>query len=122
VNDDTNGFFFFDPPYRDSFADYGNGFGDDNLIKLIDFCDRQEKVFLANRADDDWFDGKCKSLNTHYFDITYTAGRRKKTEDGYSAKKATEILLYKTGDFKHKDIMPLAELAQAPTQEALDAL
>ena len=25
VNDDDNGFFFFDPPYRDSFADYGNG-------------------------------------------------------------------------------------------------
>ena len=24
VNDDTNGFFFFDPPYRDSFDDYGN--------------------------------------------------------------------------------------------------
>ena len=117
VNDDSNGFFFFDPPYRDSFADYGNGFGDDNLIKLIDFCDRQEKVFLANRADDDWFDGKCKSLNTHYFDITYTAGRRKKIEGGYSAKKATEILLYKTDAVEHKDIVTVEELAQAPTQE-----
>jgi DNA adenine methylase len=96
VVDDPNAFFFFDPPYRDSFADYGNGFGDDALIDLIDFCDRQNKVFLANRADDEWFDGKCKSLNTHYFDITYTAGRRKKTEDGFQAKKAREILLYKT--------------------------
>ena len=96
VNDDPDGFFFFDPPYRDSFADYGNGFGDDDLLKLIDFCDRQNRVFLANRADDEWFDGKCKSLNTHYFDITYTAGRRKKNEDGtFEAKKATEILLYK---------------------------
>jgi DNA adenine methylase len=96
VNDDPNGFFFFDPPYRDSFADYGNGFGDDALLKLIDFCDRQNKVFLANRADDDWFDGKCKSLSTHYFDITYTAGRRKKNADGtFEAKKAREILLYK---------------------------
>jgi DNA adenine methylase len=45
VNDDPNGFFFFDPPYRDSFADYGNGFGDDDLLKLIDFCDRQKKYF-----------------------------------------------------------------------------
>jgi len=95
VNDDPNGFFFFDPPYRNSFADYGNGFGDDSLLKLIDFCDRQSKVFLSNRADDNWFDDKCKSLSTHYFDITYTAGRRKKTEDGYEAKKAREILLYK---------------------------
>jgi DNA adenine methylase len=96
VNDDPDAFFFFDPPYRDSFADYGNGFGDDSLLKLIDFCDRQSKVFLANRADDNWFDDKCKSLNAHYFNITYTAGRRKKTEDGYEAKKAREILLYKT--------------------------
>jgi DNA adenine methylase len=53
-------------------------------------------VFLANRADDDWFNDKTKSLNNHYFNITYTAGRRKKTEDGYAAKSAREILLYKT--------------------------
>ena len=96
VVDDPNGFFFFDPPYRDSFADYGNGFGDDDLMKLIEFSDRQDKVFLANRADDDWFDGKSTSLKTHYFDITYTVGRRKATADGYQAKKAREILLYKT--------------------------
>ena len=96
VVDDPDGFFFFDPPYRDSFADYGNGFGDADLIKLIEFSDKQEKVFLANRADDDWFDGKSASLKTHYFDITYTAGRRKATADGYEAKKAREILLYKT--------------------------
>ncbi|MFM7853551.1 MAG: DNA adenine methylase, partial [Flammeovirgaceae bacterium] len=87
VTDDSHAFFFFDPPYRDSFADYGNSFNDESLLKLIDFCDRQSKVFLANRADDNWFDDKCKSLNSHYFDITYTAGRRKKTEDGYEAKK-----------------------------------
>jgi DNA adenine methylase len=96
VKDDPNAFFFFDPPYRDSFADYGNAFGDDDLHKLINFCDRQSMVFLANRADDEWFNGKSKSLNTHYFNITYTAGRRKKTEDGYAAKSAREILLYKT--------------------------
>jgi DNA adenine methylase len=96
VTDDSNGFFFFDPPYRDSFADYGNGFGDDALLDLIDFADAQKSVFVANRADDDWFDDKAKSLNVHYFDITYTAGRRKKNDDGtYHAKKAREILLYK---------------------------
>jgi DNA adenine methylase len=116
VKDDPNAFFFFDPPYRSSFADYGNAFDDDALLRLIDFCDRQDKVFLANRADDDWFDGKCKSLNTHYFNITYTAGRRKKTEDGYTAKSAREILLYKT------NAVPPEQLAQQPSNPLIDLL
>ena len=96
VENDPNGFFFFDPPYRDSFADYGNGFGDDALTDLLDFADAQNLVFVANRADDDWFENQSRSMNVHYFDITYTAGRRKKTDDGFEAKKAREILLYKT--------------------------
>ena len=96
VENDPNGFFFFDPPYRDSFADYGNGFGDDALTSLLDFADAQNLVFVANRADDNWFDDQSRSMQVHYFDITYTAGRRKKTEDGFAAKKAREILLYKT--------------------------
>ncbi len=106
VKDDPDGFFFFDPPYRNSFADYGNSFTEDSLMDLIDFADRQKKVFVANRADDDWFEDKSKSLNIHYFDITYTAGRRKKTEEGYEAKKAREILLYNT------DRVTVEELAQ----------
>jgi DNA adenine methylase len=96
VTNDANGFFFFDPPYRDSFADYGNGFGDEALTSLLDFADAQNLVFVANRADDAWFDNQSRSMQVHYFDITYTAGRRKKTEDGFAAKKAREILLYKT--------------------------
>jgi len=96
VENDPNGFFFFDPPYRDSFADYGNGFGDDALTSLLDFADAQNLVFVANRADDNWFDDQSRSMQVHYFNITYTAGRRKKTEDGFVAKKAREILLYKT--------------------------
>jgi DNA adenine methylase len=94
-SDDPTGFFFFDPPYRDSFADYGNAFDDDALTDLIDFADRQEQVFICNRADDDYFDNIFNSLNVHYFDITYTAGRRKRTDQGHAAKKAREILLYK---------------------------
>ena len=96
VTNDPNGFFFFDPPYRDSFADYGNGFGDDALTDLLDFADDQNLVFVANRADDDWFENQSRSMQVHYFNITYTAGRRKKTDDGFAAKKAREILLYKT--------------------------
>jgi DNA adenine methylase len=95
VTDDPDGFFFFDPPYRDSFADYGNGFDEQALLDLIDFADAQKSVFVANRADDNWFDDKAKSLSVHYFNITYTAGRRKKTATGYAAKQAREILLYK---------------------------
>ena len=37
-----------------------------------------------------WAGGKNKIIR---FDITYTAGRRKKTEDGFEAKKAVEILM-----------------------------
>ena len=93
VKDNPDAFYFFDPPYRDSFADYGNPFTEEMLLDLIDFSDRQSKVFVANRADDDWFETRSKSLNLHYFNITYTAGRRK---NGKEAKKAREILLYNT--------------------------
>jgi len=91
-----NTFFFFDPPYRESFADYGHGFSDEQLIKLINFCDKQSMVMLSNRDDADWFAKQNHNLNYTHFDITYTAGRRKKTEDGFEAKKAREILLYRT--------------------------
>ena len=89
-------FFFFDPPYRDSFANYNNAFSDDSLRELIQFCDNQSNVMLSNRDDDDWFQNECRTLNYIHFDIFYTAGRRKKTEEGYNAKKAREILLYNT--------------------------
>ena len=35
-----------------------------------------------------------KTMNMKLFDVTYTAGRRKKTEDGFEAKKAKEVLLW----------------------------
>lgn len=93
---DENAFFFFDPPYRESFADYANGFSDQQLIDLIKFADKQSNVMLSNRDDNDWFKNHRMSLDFKHFDITYTAGRRKKTEDGFEAKKAREILLYRT--------------------------
>ena len=108
VTDDPNGFFFFDPPYRDSFADYGNGFGDDALESLLDFADKQNLVFVANRADDDWFENQSRSMRVHYFDITYTAGRRKKINGTFTAKKAREILLYKTNHVPVEEPFPNA--------------
>lgn len=91
--DDT--FYYFDPPYRESIADYGNGFSDESLIELIDFCDNRTNVMLANRDDGDWWKDKRRSLSHINIPVTYTAGRRKKTEEGYEAKPAKEILLYK---------------------------
>ena len=77
----------------------GNGFGDDALTDLLDFADKQNLVFVANRADDDWFDNQSRSMQVHYFDITYTAGRRKKTEDGFAAKKQQKYYSIKQTGF-----------------------
>ena len=92
-----DGFFFLDPPYRDSFADYGNPFNDDAQLELLRFADAQDCVMLCNRNDDGWFDAQDHSLNVLNVNVTYTAGRRKKTENGHVAKPAQEILLYRTG-------------------------
>ena len=94
--ENVDGFFFFDPPYRNSFADYGNGFPDDELLKLIDFAKDKDNAFITNRADDDWFETRTNGMSYEYFPVTYTAGRRKKTDDGYEAKPSREILLYNT--------------------------
>jgi len=92
-------FVFCDPPYRGSFADYGRPFSDDDLSDLVAWCRHaaQEKgctVWLSNR---DLGDGLLERLAPdavrHTFPITYTAGRRLRTENGHAATKATEILL-----------------------------
>jgi len=86
-------FTFYDPPYRDSFADYNQAFPDSELEKVIDIVEKNKDVWLCNRdAGDGFFDNRNAMMKT--FDITYTAGRRKKTEEGFEAKKALEILLF----------------------------
>ena len=75
--------------------DYGNGFDDDQLKQLIEFADGKNKSFVCNRdSSDGWFEDNRKTMNMKLFDVTYTAGRRKKTEDGFEAKKAKEVLLW----------------------------
>ena len=87
--------YFNDPPYRDCFADYATGFSDNHLLELIDFCKTVDNVFLCNKdIGDDFFETNKGRLNLFKFDITYTAGRRKKTSEGFEAKKAVEILLW----------------------------
>ena len=87
-----------DPPYRDSFTTYGEG-NDDTMQKaLVDFCRSEDArgnyVFLCNRKEDDFFEQIRGDLDIKYYDIAYTAGRRKHEEDGFSAKQAVEILLH----------------------------
>lgn len=92
-------FVYCDPPYRDSFTTYGSAFDDDAQIRLIEWCRRQatEKralVWLANRdAGDGFFERHASDAVCHRIPVTYTAGRRKKTDEGFEAKPAIEVLL-----------------------------
>lgn len=94
-------FYFMDPPYRDSFTSYGEGFTDQDHANLIKFCCDKDKqgdyVFYCNRDDagDGFFDTHIQHLYKENYDIKYTAGRRATETDGErTAKKAKEILLY----------------------------
>jgi len=96
---DQPSFIYCDPPYRDSFTSYGADFGDDAQLALIDWCRSQHHrtgstVWLCNRdAGDGFFEDHAPDARLHRFPITYTAGRRRRTESGFSAKPATELLL-----------------------------
>lgn len=96
-------FYFMDPPYRDSFTSYGRVFEESEQITLIDFCKQRDRkgdlVMYCNRdAGDTFYTDNQGSLDIAYYDVTYTAGRRKKTKTdagiSHSAKPAREILLY----------------------------
>jgi DNA adenine methylase len=92
--------YFFDPPYRDSFTQYGTDFDDSRHLELIEFCKTADQaghlVMYCNReAGDDFYTKNRGQLGLEYYDITYTAGRRKINDDGsQTAKQAKEILLY----------------------------
>lgn len=92
----TGDFNFIDPPYRDSFTTYGTGWGDTETEELLDYVKGLSGKFLLCNRDDGttFFEDRLDGLNMIKFPITYTAGRRKKTDSGYEAKKATEILIY----------------------------
>lgn len=91
-------FVYLDPPYRDSFTAYGGTFDDSHQIQLVQWAKQQAEhstVWLANREveGDDFFEQLLPDSEFHYFDVTYTAGRRKKTADGYAAKRAREFVI-----------------------------
>jgi len=93
----TSDFNFYDPPYRDSFTNYGTGWGDTQATDLITTSlSTRGTVFICNRDDGtDWIERNSNGYSIHKFPITYTAGRRKKEGDKFKAKPATEVLLIK---------------------------
>tara|TARA_R110000824_G_scaffold350441_1_gene537379 strand:- start:1178 stop:2104 length:927 start_codon:yes stop_codon:yes gene_type:complete len=91
-------FVFLDPPYRGSFTQYGVDFDDkiqESVIKFFnDSVTTGAYAMMSNRdVGDGFFESRKGNNKIVRFDITYTAGRRKKTEDGFEAKKAVEILM-----------------------------
>lgn len=104
VEEDT--YVFLDPPYRGSFADYGTQSDDQFQEEVIDFLNvcknKGAYCLLSNRhIDDNFFIDRLKDNQLEYFDVTYTAGRRKKITEGneikFEAKKAIEILMVGDG-------------------------
>ena len=97
---DERAFYFFDPPYRDSFTSYAQSFDDSAHIELIEYCKIVDEeghiVFYCNRdAGDTFYTDLQDDLAIAYYDVTYTAGRRATEDDGArTAKSAREILLY----------------------------
>jgi len=93
-----NSFVFMDPPYRDSFTQYNTDFNDSEQERVIGCLQHCGEVgatgWLSNRdSGDNFFEDRWDADKIKYFDVTYTAGRRKKTENGFVAKPAKEVLL-----------------------------
>jgi DNA adenine methylase len=106
-------FFFFDPPYRNSYTQYGQTFTDDDHKKLIDFSKKADNeghlVYYCNRdTNDSFYEDNMGGLHHEMYDIVYTAGRRSTTSDGKKeAKKAKEILLYSSRLDSDKNDRPI---------------
>lgn len=98
----TSSLVYLDPPYRGSFTSYGmdngDGFQNDVCEQALACANRGNRVLLANRScDDDFFRDRLADAHIMDFDVTYTAGRRKKTDSGFEAKKAHEFLALMEG-------------------------
>lgn len=95
--DTENAFIFLDPPYRGSFTSYGENFTDVDQLALLEVANRfkRSKVLLSNRdIGDNFYENNHGGLYLEKIPVTYTAGRRKKTDNGYEAKPAIEVMLY----------------------------
>jgi DNA adenine methylase len=97
---DDGTFLFMDPPYRGSFTQYDTDFTDDEQRRVVRHLLTAKangaSAYLSNRdCGDGFFERLCDGLRIERFPVTYTAGRRKKMQDGtYAAKKAIELLIF----------------------------
>ena len=98
--DPQDSFIFCDPPYRDSFTTYGTGFSDEDQKQVCDWMIEKSQqgatVALTNRCveGETFFEDILSphGFKFHYIPVVYTAGRRKKTAEGFSAKPAIEFI------------------------------
>lgn len=99
-----NTWLFLDPPYRGGFTKYATDFNDQQQKEVVDFaynshCKGAESWLTNRDLDDNFFEDHISANNydmqVQKFDVTYTAGRRKQTENGFEAKKAREYLIIK---------------------------
>lgn len=97
-------YIFLDPPYRGGFADYGTKKDDNFQQEVVEYlnvaAERGAYCMLSNRdMSDGFFEDRKGNNQIEYFDVTYTAGRRKKVgtdesgKDIFEAVKAREILM-----------------------------
>ena len=128
-------FYFFDPPYRDSFTQYGQVFDDQAHLALINFCRTQDLaghlVMYCNRKAgdaDDFYTQNQGQLLLNEYDIKYTAGRRATEKDKddntvRTAKAAREILLYSSDIANmHCRVVPPIKLKQKQSKNNFDVL
>ena len=100
-------FIFLDPPYRCSFTQYGVDFDDllqAEVVAYLKYAKSKGAYCLMSNRDSNsgFFEDLLGDNEMVYFDVKYTAGRRKKNKDGtFSAKKAREILMI--GDGRKKE-------------------
>jgi DNA adenine methylase len=97
-----NSWVFMDPPYRGGFTKYATNFDDDMQKEVVDFAEACRSAgaesWITNRdLGDQFFENylieKQYNMLVKTYDVTYTAGRRKKTATGFEAKKAKEFLI-----------------------------
>ena len=90
-------FVFMDPPYRGS-SQYNTDFNDCEQERVLDclrVCRERGAVGWESNRDigDMFFENRWPADDIEYFDVTYTAGRRKRVGDGFEAMPAREVLL-----------------------------
>ncbi len=96
--DAPSSFYFMDPPYRGSFTSYNQTITDQDQSDMITFArsvSSSSRVMLCNDdVGDNFFQNQCGHLSIESYDLKHTAGRRKKTDDGFKAKSVKEIVLH----------------------------